>query len=73
MDKQACALVKALKSIRYYGMHSNIIAYVLGSTIKDIFYQLDSEGRRGRWISKIKEYDMEIKPTKLVKGKEVAN
>ena len=52
MDKQACALVKALKPIRYYGMHSNIIAYVPRSTIKDNLCQLDSEGRRGRWISK---------------------
>jgi len=30
--------------------------------------QPDSERKRGRWIAKIQEYDLEIKPTKLVKG-----
>lgn len=30
--------------------------------------QLDSEGKRGRWIANIHEYDVDIKPTKLVKG-----
>ena len=28
----------------------------------------DSEGKRGKWIAKIMEYDVDIKPTKLVKG-----
>lgn len=31
--------------------------------------QLDSDGKRGGWIANILEYDLEIKPTKLVKGK----
>ena len=30
--------------------------------------QLDTEGKRGRWIEKILEFDIEIKPTKLIKG-----
>ena len=30
--------------------------------------QYDSEGKRGRWIAKIMEYDIDIKPTKLIKG-----
>src|SRR5713226_9053027 len=25
-------------------------------------------GIRGKWVSKIEEYDLEIKPTKLIKG-----
>jgi hypothetical protein len=31
--------------------------------------QPDSDGRRGKWLAKIQEYDLELKPTKLVKGK----
>jgi hypothetical protein len=27
---------------------------------------------RGRWIAKIQEYDLEIKPTKLIKGQGLA-
>lgn len=30
------------------------------------------EGKRGKWIAKIQEYDLDIKPTKLVKGKGLA-
>lgn len=34
--------------------------------------QLDTEGKRGRWIAKILEFDIEIKPTKLIKGQGLA-
>jgi hypothetical protein len=48
------------------------IAYVPSSAIKDILTQPDSDGKRSKWIAKLLEYDMEIKPTKLVKGKGLA-
>jgi hypothetical protein len=44
----------------------------LPSAIKDILTQPRSEGRRGKWISKLQEYDLEIKPTKLIKGQGLA-
>ena len=34
--------------------------------------QLDIEGKRGRWIAKILEFDIEIIPTKLIKGQGLA-
>ena len=34
--------------------------------------QTDPEGRRGKWIAALLEYDVEIKPTKLIKGKGLA-
>ena len=40
--------------------------------IKDIFTQPDSDGRRGSWLAKIQEFDLEVKPTKLVKGQGLA-
>ena len=42
------------------------------AAVKEILTQLDSEGKRGHWIAKIMEYDIEIKPTKLVKGQGLA-
>ena len=48
------------------------MAYVPTSTIKDIPVQADSEGKRGKWIAKLSEYDFEIKPTKLVKSQGLA-
>ena len=68
MEKQAYALVKALKFFRIYVLHSKILAYVPSSTVKEILVQPNSEGKRGRWIEKVMEYDVDIKPTKLVKG-----
>ena len=72
MEKQAYALVKALKIFRLYVLHSKILAYVPSSAVKEILAQPDSEGKRGRWIAKVMEYDVDIKPTKLVKGQGLA-
>ena len=49
-------------------MHSHTIAYVLNMTVKDVLMQTDPEGRRGKLITTMLEYDIEIKPTKLIKG-----
>ena len=48
------------------------MAYVPSSAVKEILVQPDSEGKRGRWIAKVMEYDVDIKPTKLVKGQGLA-
>ena len=61
-------MVKALKVFRRYVLHSKIISYVPTNAIKDILVHPDSDGRRGRWLAKIQEFDLEVKPTKLVKG-----
>eukprot|EP00253_Pinus_taeda_P016584 PITA_16584 len=39
-------------------------------TIRDV--TTDLEGRRGKWITTMLEYDLEIKPTKLIKGQGLA-
>jgi hypothetical protein len=49
-----------------------MFSYVPNSVIKYILTQPDNEGRRGKWISKMQEYDLEIKPTKLVKRQGMA-
>ena len=68
MEKQAYALVKALNFFRIYVLHSKILAYVPSSAVKEILVQPGSEGKTGKSITKVMEYDMDIKPTKLVKG-----
>ena len=50
-----------------YVLHSTIIAYVPNSVVKTILTQPDIDRRRGRWITKILEYDLTIKTTNLVK------
>lgn len=53
-------------------LHSHIVAYVPSAVIKDILTQADPDGKRGKWIAKLLEYDIEIRPTKLVKGQGLA-
>jgi hypothetical protein len=72
MEKQAYTLVKALKAFRIYVLHSKVIAYVPSASVKDILIQRDMDGKRGKWIAKILEFDLEIKPTKLIKGQGLA-
>ena len=61
-------MVKALKDFRVYILHSHILSYVPNATVKDVLVQTDLEGRRGKWIAALLEYDVEIKSTKLIKG-----
>jgi hypothetical protein len=72
MEKQAYAMVKVLKDFRTYVLHSKVIAYIPTSSVNDILVQSDSDGKRGRWLAKIQEFDLEIKPMKLVKGQGLA-
>ena len=72
MEKQAFALVKALKGFRVYILHSHTVACVPSIAVKDILTQLDPEGKRAKWIAILIEYDLEIKHTKLVKGQGLA-
>jgi hypothetical protein len=46
--------------------------YVPTSSVKDILVQPDSDKKRGRWLAKIQEFDLEVKPTKLIKGQILA-
>jgi hypothetical protein len=72
MDKQAYALVKDLNSFRVYVLHSKVIAYVPSVAVKKIIIQPDIEGKHNKWIAKILEFDLEIRPTKMVKGRGLA-
>ena len=71
-EKQAHALVKALKHFKNYIGYSKIKAYVPYQAIKDALSQSDGIGVQGNWISWVQEYDLEIKPIKIVKGQGLA-
>eukprot|EP00253_Pinus_taeda_P031515 PITA_31515 len=72
IEKQAYALVKAIKDFRVYILYSHVITYVSNTVVKDILIQEGIEGKRGKWIATMLEYDIEIKPTKLIKGQGLA-
>jgi hypothetical protein len=68
MKKQAYALVKSLKNFQTYVGYNKIKAFVPYPVVKDVLSQQDCLGSRGKWVSQIQEYDLEINPTKIIKG-----
>lgn len=68
MEKHAFFVVKALKQFRYYILHSHSIVYVPETAVKSVMTQQDiGVNKRTKWVAKIKEYDITIKPTNLVR------
>ena len=61
-------MIKTLKEFRVYILHSHVIGYVPSVSIKDILTKSNLDGRRAKWIAVLLEYDLKIKPTKLIKG-----
>jgi hypothetical protein len=72
LEKQAYALIKSLKDFRVYILQAKVIAYVPSSLVKDALIQPGIDGKRSKWIAKLIEFDVEIKPAKLVKGQGLA-
>jgi hypothetical protein len=72
IEKQAYAHIKSLKSFRIYILHAKVVAYVPSASVKDVLTQPDIDGKRAKWIAKLIEFDIEVKPTKLVKGQGLA-
>lgn len=71
-EKQAYALVKAIKNFRPYFIGDTIVAYVPTTTVKDIFTQQETTGFWCRWINKIQEFNIDIQITKWVRGQGLA-
>ena len=65
-------MIKSLKHFKKYIGYLKIIGYVPHAAIKYILSQQDCLGIRGKRVSKIQEYDLEIRPTKLIKGQGLA-
>jgi hypothetical protein len=72
MEKRAYSLVNALKEFIMYILHSHVLACVPNNVVKEILTQPDPKGKRGKWIATLLEYNLEIKPTKLIKGQGLA-
>ena len=49
-----------------------MVAYVPSPSVKDVLTQPDIDGKRAKWIAKFIEFNIEVKPAKLVKGQGLA-
>jgi hypothetical protein len=72
IEKQTYAPVKSLKHFRTYVGYNKIKAFVANPTPKHVLSQHDCLGSRGKWMSQIQKYDLEINPSKIIKGQGLA-
>jgi hypothetical protein len=71
LEKKALSLVKAVAYFQTYIQNSHVIAYVPSFPMNMLLNQQLSEGKWANWLTKIQEYDIEIKPLKAIKGQDL--
>ena len=68
IDKQAYAFFKAVKQFRPYILKNRTKVIVPHQVVRSLFVQKELGERRGNWVTTLQEYDLEFKPTSIVKG-----
>ena len=68
MISKPFAVFKAVKHFRQYFLRSHTKVIVPHTAVRALLIQKEPGDQRGNWLTTLQEYDLEIKPTKLVKG-----
>jgi hypothetical protein len=68
IDKQAYVVYKEVKHFRPYILKNHTKVIVPHPSVRSLFTQQEMGERRGNWMVVIQEFDLEIKPTRIVKG-----
>ena len=68
MDKKSYAVFKAVKQFRSYIFKNRMKVIVPHPAVRSLFVQKELGERRGKWVITLQEYDLEFKPTSIVKG-----
>ena len=68
IDKQAFAVFKVVKHFFPYLLRSHTKVIVPHTAVRALLIQKEPRDRRGNGLTTLQEYDLEIKPAKLVKG-----
>ena len=61
-------MFKVVKHFQLYIVRSHTKIIVPHLAVRSLLIQEELGDRRGNWLTCLQEYDLEIKPTKLVKG-----
>lgn len=69
VEKKAYALVRGVKKVRHYILWNKVFSIVPDPSVKMLLMQNELGERREKWVTLLQEYDMEIQPMKLVRGK----
>ena len=68
VDKQAYAIFKAVKQFRLYILKNRMKVIVPHPAARSLFVQKELGERRGNWVTSLQEYDLEFKPTSILRG-----
>ena len=68
VEKQGFVVFKSLKHFRPYLLKTRTKVIIPHPSVRALFVQKEMGERRGNWITTIQEFDLEIKPTKIVRG-----
>jgi hypothetical protein len=68
IDKKAYTNYKAVKHFRSYILKNHTKVIVPHPTVKYLFSQQEMGEILGNWMVVIQEFDLDIKPTKIIKG-----
>lgn len=66
VEKQGFAVFKAIKHFRPYLLKARTKVIISHPAVRALFMQKEMSERRGNWITVLQEFDLEIKPPKLV-------
>lgn len=68
VEKQAYAIFKSIKHFRPFLLKTHTKVIVPFLVVRNILIQRDVGETRANWVINMQEYDIEIKPTNIVKG-----
>ncbi len=69
VKKKVLSVIRALKKFRHLLSHNKVQLLVSHATVKDFLLNKDINEKRAGWITRVMEYDVEIKVSNLVKGR----
>eukprot|EP00253_Pinus_taeda_P002829 PITA_02829 len=68
VEKQAFAVYKAVKHYRPFLLKAHTKVIVPFSSVRQLLIQRELGEKRANWVTTLQEYDLEIKPAKIVRG-----
>ena len=68
MDKHAYTIYKYVKNFRPYLLKSRTKVIFPYAAIRNVLIQRELSEKRAHWMIALQEYDLEIKPAKIIEG-----
>eukprot|EP00253_Pinus_taeda_P009215 PITA_09215 len=68
VEKQAFVVYKAVKHYRPFLLKAHTKVIVPFSSVRQMLIQRELGEKRANWVTTLQEYDLEIKPAKIVRG-----